>query len=87
MRRIVESLWVLVAVFPAAVFGQAAPSLIYEEGKSIPVVLYPSAEPRPARKVSIAAAVLGTHPGQCGRVLEPDTRRTAGLLRGIQQGV
>ena len=63
MRRIVESLWFLVAVFPAAVFGQAAPSLIYEEGKSIPVVLYPSAEPTPPLRYQLLPSLLDRIPG------------------------
>jgi hypothetical protein len=63
MRRIVETLWVLVAVLPAAAFGQAASSSMYEEGKSIPVVLYPSAEPQPALRYQLLPPFLERTPG------------------------
>jgi hypothetical protein len=63
MRRLVGTLWVLAAVLPAAAFGQAAPPSMYEEGKSIPVVLYPSAEPRPALRYQLLPPFLDRIPG------------------------
>ncbi len=64
MRVSLECLLVLVAVLPpAAVFGQAASSSTPEEEKTVQIVLYPAAAPRPALKYQLLPPFLERRPG------------------------
>ncbi len=64
MRLIAGSLLVLMAVLPPpAVFGQAASSSSPEEEKSVPIVLYPAAAPRPALKYQLLPPFMERTPG------------------------
>jgi hypothetical protein len=63
MRRIARNVWVLMAFFPAAVFGQAASPSTPEEEKPVPIVLYPAAAPKPALKYQLLPPFMERIPG------------------------